>query len=426
MNNITLFESHLLGEKYYKIKHQSGLDVYVFPKDRTGTYAIFSTKFGGSVKSYTVNGRKNEIPLGCAHFLEHKMFDNKGRPGADDIFSSLGAYDNAYTSSDRTAYLFSCSENFEECLTELLSFVTQPYFTKKSVKKEIGIISEEIRECVDDPYDRCNMNLLDAMYYHNTVKNEICGTEESISAITPKTLYKCCKHFYTPENMILTVCGNVDIDSVISIVDKVITVPKRKKKIELDVFCEPANVRVDLIEKRMQVSKPIVSIGVKDVNIPKDPSERLKRVAGTNILCKMLFAESCDFYLKMLEEGIITPSFDAGYSSSPTAAYVMIFDETTDPLLLKEKLLSHVEFSRANGLDKSAFIREKRAAYSAFVADFDSTEDIAFSLLSYADEGLDLFAYPDVLNSVSFEYVESLLNEIFTPEKFAVSAIMPL
>lgn len=426
MNNITLFESHLLGEKYYKIKHKSGLDVYVFPKDRTGTYAIFSTKFGGSVKSYTVNGRKHEIPLGCAHFLEHKMFDNKGRPGADDIFSSLGAYDNAYTSSDRTAYLFSCSEHFEECLTELLSFVTQPYFTKKSIKKEIGIISEEIRECVDDPYDRCNMNLLDAMYYHNTVKNEICGTEESISAITPKTLYKCCKHFYTPENMILTVCGNVDIDSVISIVDKVITVPKRKKKIELDVFCEPANVRVDLIEKRMQVSKPIVSIGVKDVNIPKDPSERLKRVAGTNILCKMLFAESCDFYLKMLEEGIITPSFDAGYSSSPTAAYVMIFDETTDPLLLKEKLLSHVEFSKANGLDRSAFIREKRAAYSAFVADFDSTEDIAFSLLSYADEGLDLFAYPDVLNSVNFEYVESLLNEIFTPEKFAVSAILPL
>ena len=189
MNNISVFESSLLGEKYYKINHSSGLKIFIFPKDRTGTYAIFSTKFGGTTHKYKVNGKDYEIPLGCAHFLEHKMFDNKGRPGADDIFSALGAYDNAYTSSDRTAYLFSCSENFEACLTELLSFVTQPYFTKRSVKKEIGIISEEIRECLDDPYDRCNMNLLDAMYYYNNVKNEICGTEESISHITKDVLY---------------------------------------------------------------------------------------------------------------------------------------------------------------------------------------------------------------------------------------------
>ena len=193
MNNSQIFTSELLSEKYYKIVHKSGLPIYVFPKDRTGTYAIFSTKFGGAVSKYVINGEEREIPLGCAHFLEHKMFDNKDKAGADDIFSALGAYDNAYTSGDRTAYLFSCTENFEECLTELLSFVTQPYFTKKSVKKEIGIISEEIRECLDDPYDRCNMNLFEAMYYHNNVKNEICGTEKSISCSTPEVLYKCCE-----------------------------------------------------------------------------------------------------------------------------------------------------------------------------------------------------------------------------------------
>ena len=426
MNNITLFESSLLGEKYYKIEHKSGLRVYVFPKDRTGTYAIFSTKFGGAVSEYKFGKKTHKIPFGCAHFLEHKMFDNKNRPGADDIFSALGAYDNAYTSSDRTAYLFSCTENFEECLAELLKFVTQPYFTKKSVKKEIGIISEEIRECLDDPYDRCNMNLLDAMYYYNNVKNEICGTEESISHITPKVLYNCCKHFYTPENMILTVCGNVEVDSVIKIVDKIIDTKKSSKKLEVSKMDEPQAVRCDYIEKKMQVSKPIVSIGVKDTNISPDAKERLRKVAGVNILCKMLFAESCDFYLKMLDDGIITPSFDVGYSSSPNAAYIMIFDETPDPLLLKSKLLEHIDFSKKHGLDITAFEREKRAAYAAYVADFDSTEDIAFAQLSYADENLDLFVYPEVLENVTFEYINELLDEMFTPEKFAISAILPL
>lgn len=426
MNNISVYESSLLGEKYFRIEHKSGLRVYVFPKERTGTYAIFSTKFGGSISKYKIGKRTYEIPLGCAHFLEHKMFDNKNRPGADDIFSALGAYDNAYTSSDRTAYLFSSSENFEECLTELLSFVTHPYFTKRSVKKEIGIISEEIRECVDDPYDRCNMNLLDAMYYHNNVKNEICGTEESISKITPKVLYSCCKHFYTPENMILTVCGNVEVNTVISIVNKVIKPTKKKKKIELPSIEEPSSVRCDYIEKKMQVAKPIVSIGIKDTDIPKDPRERLKKVAGVNILCKMLFAESCDFYLEMLEKGIITPSFDCGYSSSANAAYIMIFDETSDSAILKDKILQHVESSKVNGLDINAFIREKRAAYAAYVADFDSTEDIAFAMLSYADEELDIFEYPKVLEEVTFDYINELLLKMFTPEKFAISAITPL
>ena len=426
MNNTSVFESSILGEKYYRVEHKSGLRIYVFPKERTGTYAIFSTRFGGAVSKYKYGEKYFEIPLGCAHFLEHKMFDNKNRPGADDIFSSLGAYDNAYTSNDRTAYLFSCTENFEACLTELLRFVTEPYFTKRSVKKEIGIIASEIRECLDDPYDRCNMNLLDAMYYYNEVRNEICGTEESISRITPKVLYSCCKHFYTPENMILTVCGDVDVNTVISISDKVIKTPKKRKKLTLQSICEPQAVRLEYIERKMQVAKPIVSIGIKDANISPDPRERLRRVAGANILCKILFAESSDFYLKLLDEGIITPSFDAGYSSSANAAYIMIFDETADPLLLKSKILEHIQESKARGLDRSAFEREKRAASAAYVADFDSTEDIAFAMLSYADEGLDLFEYPEILNGVTFEYINELLGEMFSPEKFAVSAILPL
>ena len=89
MNNTSVFESSLLGEKYYRVEHKSGLRIYVFPKERTGTYAIFSTRFGGAVSKYKYGEKYFEIPLGCAHFLEHKMFDNKNRPGADDIFSRV-------------------------------------------------------------------------------------------------------------------------------------------------------------------------------------------------------------------------------------------------------------------------------------------------------------------------------------------------
>ena len=425
-NNIKTYTSDILCEKYYEIKHESGLSVYIFPKEMSGTYAIFSTKFGGMVSDYTVNGKKISIPYGCAHFLEHKMFDNKGRDGADDIFSALGAYDNAYTSSERTAYLFSCSDNFSECLTELLRFVTEPYFTKKSVKKEIGIIAEEIRGCLDDPYDRCHMNLLSGMYHNSNVKNEICGTEESISDITPKILYKCCDDFYRPENMILTVCGNVSVDEVMDVVDKIIKKGNKKKKVKVVIPDEPPHVKEAYIEKKMSVGKPILCIGIKDTDIPKAAKERLRRVAGVNILLKMLFAESCDFYLEMLKKDILTPSFDCGYSSSYNAAYTLIWDESRDPEKLLLAIKEHILTSQKDGLDRKSFEREKRAAYAAYVADFDSTEDIAFALLSYADEGLDLFEYPEILESVSFEYVTELLFSMFGDEKFTVSTVKPL
>ena len=424
--DIKTYTSELLSEKYYEIKHESGLSVYVYPKEMSGTYAIFSTKFGGMVSDYTVNGKKKSIPFGCAHFLEHKMFDNKGRAGADDIFSALGAYDNAYTSSERTAYLFSCSENFSDCLEELLRFVTEPYFTKKSVKKEIGIIAEEIRGCLDDPYDRCHMNLLSGMYHNSNVKNEICGTEESISKITPEILYRCCEDFYRPENMILTVCGNVSIDEVMSVVDKIIKKSDEKKDVRVIVPDEPPYVKEAYIEKRMSVGKSIFCIGIKDTDIPKIAKERLRRIAGVNILLKMLFAESCDFYLEMLKKDILTPGFDCGYSSSDNAAYTLIWDEGREPDKLLSAIKEHIKKSQVEGLDRKSFEREKRAAYAAFVADFDSTEDIAFALLSYADEKLDIFEYPEILDSVSFEYVNELLFSMFGDEKFTVSTVKPL
>ena len=148
MSEIIRFDSNLLGEHYYKIKHDSGLDIFVFPKDMTATYGVFSVNFGGNVNEYLCNGERVTIPQGCAHFLEHKLFENEDGSNADDIFSSLGAYDNAYTSNERTAYLFSATDKVDEAISQLLYFVTHPYFTKKTVDKEIGIISEEIRGCV--------------------------------------------------------------------------------------------------------------------------------------------------------------------------------------------------------------------------------------------------------------------------------------
>lgn len=425
MSEIKRFDSPLLGEHYYQILHDSGLTVFVFPKNMSATYGVFSVAFGGNVTEYSKDGETVTLPAGCAHFLEHKLFDNEDGTTADDVFAALGAYDNAYTSNERTAYIFSATENLYEAISHLLYFVTHPYFTEKTVKKEIGIIAEEIRGCLDDPYDRCYMNMLDAMYFENPVKYEICGSEESISRITPEILYGCCRDFYTPENMVLCLCGNVTPEEILEIVDREIGSEKRRFCSEISRKEEPKDIKKPFVERKMPVGKPLFCIGVKDSDIPGNPMERYKKTEGMNILLHMMFSEAGEFYLEMLESGILSPGFDSGYSASPTTAYVMMSGESDHPELLLEKVKAHLERCRREGLHKADFEREKKCVYSAYVSDFDSTEDIAFALTSYAYDGISLFAYPDIIDSITFEYVEKLLETMFRDEYFVLSTVKP-
>ncbi len=424
MSEYQRFRSELLGEEYFKTVHESGLTVCVFPKDMSATYAILSVNFGGNVTEYEKNGETVILPEGCAHFLEHKLFDNPDGSNADDVFSSLGAYCNAYTSNDKTAYLFSTTENEEKCFEHLIYFVTNPYFTDSTVKKEIGIISQEIRGCIDDPYDRCYIGMLDGMYESNPVKKEICGSEESISRITPEILYRCCEDFYIPSNMLLCVSGRLSPETVLTVVDRVLehrsrTIPKASG------FVERAGVLKPYITREMPIGKPIFTIGVKDTNIPSDARERYKRAQSVNILLNSMFSEAGEFYSDMLDRGLISPGFDVGYSASATTGYIMMSGESDEPEALLDEIKKHIAVVQKKGIDMRDFDREKKCMYASYVSDFDSTEDIAFSLTSYCSEGLDIFSYPDIISEIRYEDVVALSQEMFNDEYFTLSVIYP-
>ena len=180
--------SKSLDEKYYVIDHKSGLKIYVMPKENySSTYAIFGTNYG-SIDTKFKRSDKDEwtvVPEGIAHFLEHKLFESEDLD-AFARYAKTGASANAYTSFDRTCYLFQCSDNFEASLEILLDFVTHPYFTKETVEKEQGIIGQEITMYYDVASWMSTFNLLRLLYHKHPVRIDIAGTVESISQITDK------------------------------------------------------------------------------------------------------------------------------------------------------------------------------------------------------------------------------------------------
>ena len=118
-----------LDETLYQECLPNGLTVCVVPrKGFTKRLAYFVTDYGSVHTSYALDGEELQSPAGVAHYLEHKMFDLPGDRDVSAEFAALGAGTNAFTSYDMTAYYFSCTEHFEDCLKLLLEFVSTPYF----------------------------------------------------------------------------------------------------------------------------------------------------------------------------------------------------------------------------------------------------------------------------------------------------------
>ncbi len=420
--------SSKLGERYYHTVHHSGLPVYIFPKKMTGNYAILATKYGSVDNCFCVrgNGTPVSVPDGIAHFLEHKMFENEDGSDSFAAFSQFGADANAYTSYTRTAYLFNCTERFERSLEELLRFVTHPYFTKASIQKEQGIIAEEIRMYEDSPWERCHRNLLQNLYFEHPVRNNICGSEESIAQITPELLYECCRVFYRPSNMALVICGNVDRERVLSLVDRAF--PTRGEEMEICRFLpnEKEGVVAPTVKDRMQVSKPIFSIGIKDAILPSTPVDRLKRDATMAVLNEVLFSRCESFYNTLFEEGILTPSFSFGYSGTDTFAFNGISGESEHPETVLERLWEHLERVKREGISEETFERCRRMLYADEIRAYDSTEEIAENLLSFVFDGAELFDYPMLLQEVTLKDVEDLLAQFFRKDMTVLSVIEPL
>lgn len=420
-----VFQSDLLGESYTKYLHASGLPIYVFPKKMTGTYALFATNFGSVDNALDARGRKR-LPDGIAHFLEHKLFTNEDGSDSFEHFSAFGADANAYTSHTRTVYLFSCTDRFADSLRELLTFVTHPYFTPESVAKEQGIIAEEIRMCMDNPYDRCYYNMLAGLYRSHPVRVDVCGTVESISRITDQTLYEAYNTFYQLSNMVLIVCGDVHAEEVFALADECLPrvtpapLPPRRTYRE-----RPAAHR-RLVKSTGQVAKPIFSIGIKDTDIPTDPRERVRKDVGMAILSEMLFSESGELYNRLFDAGLISHEFSADYALTRDFGFLQISGESHDPRAVLRAIQKEIAHLQKSGLSRADFERCRRVEFAEYIKSFDSTEEIANTLLAFVLEDAHYFEWPDIVNSMELSFVEGLLQRCFDPSYYTLSVVEPV
>ena len=107
----------------YSSKCHNGLNIYVSPNNKVNNiYATFTSKYGSRINEFVPIGEKEmiKVPEGVAHFLEHKMFEQKSGIDPFTFYSNNGASANANTSYYKTTYLFDGPDNIKENLNYLL------------------------------------------------------------------------------------------------------------------------------------------------------------------------------------------------------------------------------------------------------------------------------------------------------------------
>ena len=415
-----------LGETLYFGTHESGLDVFVLPKKGfSKKYAIYSVKYGSIDTSYFVGDKEINDPMGIAHFLEHKLFELPGGGNAFDLFSKTGGNANAFTSHDMTGYLFSCSDHFCENLDVLLSYVNDPYFTVENVAKEQGIIAQEIKMYDDDPEWRVFNNALEALYFTNPVRNDIAGTVESISHITKDLLYQIYQTFYHPENMVLFVAGDVELEDVNRLVDKNVKKRETPFSVVRKQYTEPDCVKQKRIVKEMSVSQPSFILGFKENHVGLLGKELLRKNLETGLLLKMLFSQSAPLYNKLYKKGLINDTFGFDCLNSDTYFATFLNGEAKDIDRTVEAVLEGIEEAKRQGFTKEEVDRYKKASIGRQIRSYDSIESVANHFSSNYFYQIGAFDFLEIYPTITEETLMKRMNEIFN-EHYAVSEMRPI
>ena len=405
-------------------KTSAGLPVFVFPMPGFQTkYALLAVKYGSCDRRFLLNGDYKEFPAGIAHYLEHKMFDMPDYNAVERL-SALGASPNAYTSPGMTGYMFSCTENFDSCLEELLRFVTTPCFTPESVERERGIILQEMSMYEDDPARRVDRRFFRALYKEHPIRDPITGTMESIASITADTLYECHSLFYTPGNMVLCCAGDIDPEKVMELAEKLVSPGMETPAPDYggEESLSPAIVRV---EEKMPVSMPMFELGAK---LPwcSDSRQWARYMLMADLSCELLLGWGSPLYSMLYDGGVINQSFYVETYDFPRGGVCYAGGRCPDPTAVLGKITDAIGSFRMDKAAAERFGRLKRARLGGFLMSLDAPEDLADLCAESYFDGWERMELPSLVDSISEAEAESFLKDVFRPERLALSVIAPL
>lgn len=409
---------HGAGETILRERAAAGMRCCIYPKKQFGEkFAAVVVPFGSNDVCWQENHSEKPIrfPLGVAHFIEHKLFQQSWGDALFQ-FGKQGAAANAFTDGEKTVYYFSCRENFMENLRLLLDFVQHPCFQEEDVEKEKSIIRSEIRMGKDDANRAAYETMVDLMYQKHPVRFPVAGTEESVKNTTAEKMQKVYDACYLPQKFWLICAGDVDDHQIMEATALV----QEKESTGKIVYCkEPDTIQERYREIAMGLRRPVFQLGFK-----LEPRERnLQEKLAMELLMDLWAGESSPFFLEAYEKDLLDVPLERMYSCGNGFAFCAFMGSGEQAEETAELLLTHWKRLKQNGIDENHFRRLQKKAVGQTLRLFQSISAIGLTQIELTPFDADLSDLFRLTKELHKKDLEKLLQNTIVQDKMVLSVM---
>jgi predicted Zn-dependent peptidase len=349
-------------------------------KNLNGFYLSLCVKYGSLHTKFKYNNKTYQVPDGIAHYMEHIKFNESNGVRANDFFDKLGSDINAFTTFEYTNYEVTGHNNYKDNLSHLITYVLTPYFTKEIISKERGIITEEIKMDHDDPYSKLFYKSLKNVFHKSHYRNLVSGEVADIKKIKLDDINTIFSAFYHPENMFLVVCGNIDKNKTMNIVNDTLLKIKIDKYIKPTILKEKEPVRVlkkeDIYKDNVMIPKAKISLKIPLNKFKEIPHDKLciylKLILDSN------FGNTSDFKEELIENNLVS-SFYASRSLLDDFLIVNFTYESEAYDIVKKKILDKIKKLE---ISPSYLKRMVKCSISNMILSFDNKEAVSSMIQS--------------------------------------------
>lgn len=396
-----------LNEIVYTTTLDNGLKVHMWVKDNVHSfYSTYSINYGSINTDFKIGKKEYHTPAGIAHYLEHIKFNIDSNLTAHEMFSELGCETNAFTSFNVTNYQVIGNKDAVDNTLRLLDFVQNPYFTKKLINKERGIIVSEANLVYDNPYILCMYGMFKNFFKREECTKFITGAPEDVKRITLDDITNVFNAYYHPANCSLVITGNFNPYEMLA------AIKENQSKKEFGSYLNPVRIKKteprkiinDYEEIEGNVNSYKIKVAVKiAINDFKDLSF-LELLLYTRMVLKINFGTCSDFKNELLDKELV---YSINSSVNELDGF-LLFQINADTEY-KEETLNRIYNQLDNMvLDEKSFTRALNANIATMILDYEDIEIVNDNIqneLLYQDEIIpnkkeiiENTTYEDILN----------------------------
>lgn len=414
-----------LKQDLYQATLPSGLRLVLLPKpDFKETTAMLQVNLGGIDTEFTVANQVVSTPYGLAHFLEHQVFENRGKADFSQRFTSLGSDSNAFTGFTTTTYLFSGLSNIKENLYLLFELVGEPRFTEASIQKEKPIIHQELDMYQDDPDHRLYSAVLAGLYPQTALAVDLAGTVDSVDKITLKDLQEAFTRFYCPDEMTLVVVGDIKVEEVYSWVKDWQGGVSGEIKNPISRSAIAHHPVLKKTSLQMDVAMPKLGLGFR---LPPSGFPLWLHKIALKLYLGMLLGWTSAAYQAWYDDGKVDDSFDLVVEMSERFEFVMMLMDTNEPIAMSAKIKQILKKGRASkDVSEDHLFLLKKELYGEFLMSLDRVDELASLYLEHSDANGQYTDLPDILDELTLEKVIELGERFFKAAESVDVTIFPV